>query len=178
MLFLTIVGSSYLTRWVGQGTKRRELSSTLVTDVSSEMHRIFFFFHKWLFYSLIATLIIRVSLYLLQVLHYLAVQKPADLARHLLPCVIHAAVLKVKEEGKYLIWLVISSFPKWKYIFPGLIMVLIFLKIENLENISSVKKIIKQIITHSSKVLHFPNPEDKKLEVSLLWYQYLAKCSP
>ncbi|XP_027445330.1 rab3 GTPase-activating protein catalytic subunit isoform X1 [Zalophus californianus] len=68
-----------------------------------------------------------------KVLHYLAVQKPADLARHLLPCVIHAAVLKVKEE-------------------------------ENLENISSVKKIIKQIITHSSKVLHFPNPEDKKLE--------------
>ncbi|XP_053522830.1 rab3 GTPase-activating protein catalytic subunit isoform X2 [Artibeus jamaicensis] len=68
-----------------------------------------------------------------KVLHYLAVQKPADLARHLLPCVIHAAVLKVKEE-------------------------------ENLENISSVKKIIKQIISHSSKVLHFPNPEDKKLE--------------
>ncbi|KAB1278837.1 Rab3 GTPase-activating protein catalytic subunit, partial [Camelus dromedarius] len=68
-----------------------------------------------------------------KVLHYLAVQKPADLARHLLPCVIHAAVLKVKEE-------------------------------ESLENISSVKKIIKQIISHSSKVLHFPNPEDKKLE--------------
>uniref|UniRef100_A0A7N5KMU2 Rab3 GTPase-activating protein catalytic subunit n=1 Tax=Ailuropoda melanoleuca TaxID=9646 RepID=A0A7N5KMU2_AILME len=72
-----------------------------------------------------------------KVLHYLAVQKPADLARHLLPCVIHAAVLKVKEE-------------------------------ENLENISSVKKIIKQIITHSSKVLHFPNPEDKKLEEIIL----------
>ncbi|XP_074856938.1 rab3 GTPase-activating protein catalytic subunit isoform X2 [Carettochelys insculpta] len=68
-----------------------------------------------------------------KVLHYLAVQKPADLARHLLPCVIHAAVLKVKEE-------------------------------ETLENISSVKKIIKQIISHSSKVLRFPNPEDKKLE--------------
>ncbi|KAK1336993.1 hypothetical protein QTO34_003035 [Cnephaeus nilssonii] len=68
-----------------------------------------------------------------KVLHYLAMQKPADLARHLLPCVIHAAVLKVKEE-------------------------------ESLENISSVKKIIKQIISHSSKVLHFPNPEDKKLE--------------
>ncbi|XP_077873429.1 rab3 GTPase-activating protein catalytic subunit isoform X1 [Ictidomys tridecemlineatus] len=68
-----------------------------------------------------------------KVLHYLAFQKPADLARHLLPCVIHAAVLKVKEE-------------------------------ESLENISSVKKIIKQIISHSSKVLHFPNPEDKKLE--------------
>ncbi|XP_070803091.1 rab3 GTPase-activating protein catalytic subunit isoform X2 [Pituophis catenifer annectens] len=29
-----------------------------------------------------------------KVLHYLAVQKPADLARHLLSCVIHAAVLK------------------------------------------------------------------------------------
>ncbi|ELV10217.1 Rab3 GTPase-activating protein catalytic subunit [Tupaia chinensis] len=68
-----------------------------------------------------------------KVLHYLAIQKPADLARHLLPCVIHAAVLKVKEE-------------------------------ESLENISSVKKIIKQIVSHSSKVLHFPNPEDKKLE--------------
>ncbi|XP_074071155.1 rab3 GTPase-activating protein catalytic subunit isoform X2 [Macrotis lagotis] len=68
-----------------------------------------------------------------KVLHYLAIQKPADLARHLLPCVIHAAVLKVKEE-------------------------------ETLENISSVKKIIKQIISHSSKVLRFPNPEDKKLE--------------
>ncbi|XP_004836168.1 rab3 GTPase-activating protein catalytic subunit isoform X1 [Heterocephalus glaber] len=68
-----------------------------------------------------------------KVLHYLAIQKPADLARHLLPCVIHAAVLKVKEE-------------------------------ESLENISSVKKIIRQIISHSSKVLHFPNPEDKKLE--------------
>ncbi|KAM7104173.1 rab3 GTPase-activating protein catalytic subunit isoform 2-T2 [Molossus nigricans] len=68
-----------------------------------------------------------------KVLHYLAVQKPADLARHLLPCIIHAAVLKVKEE-------------------------------ESVENISSVKKIIKQIISHSSKVLHFPNPEDKKLE--------------
>uniref|UniRef100_H0X8T5 Rab3 GTPase-activating protein catalytic subunit n=1 Tax=Otolemur garnettii TaxID=30611 RepID=H0X8T5_OTOGA len=70
-----------------------------------------------------------------KVLHYFAIQKPADLARHLLPCVIHAAVLKVKEE-----------------------------EIEILENISSVKKIIKQIISHSSKVLHFPNPEDKKLE--------------
>uniref|UniRef100_A0A7M4E8L7 Rab3 GTPase-activating protein catalytic subunit n=1 Tax=Crocodylus porosus TaxID=8502 RepID=A0A7M4E8L7_CROPO len=68
-----------------------------------------------------------------KVLHYFAVQKPADLARHLLPCVIHAAVLKVKEE-------------------------------ETLEDISSVKKIIKQIISHSSKILRFPNPEDKKLE--------------
>ncbi|XP_027273560.1 rab3 GTPase-activating protein catalytic subunit isoform X1 [Cricetulus griseus] len=72
-----------------------------------------------------------------KVLHYLAMQKPADLARHLLPCVIHAAVLKVKEE-------------------------------EILENIPSVKKIIKQIIAHSSKVLHFPNPEDKKLEEIIL----------
>ncbi|XP_051003260.1 rab3 GTPase-activating protein catalytic subunit isoform X2 [Acomys russatus] len=72
-----------------------------------------------------------------KVLHYLAMQKPADLARHLLPCVIHAAVLKVKEE-------------------------------ESLENIPSVKKIIKQIIAHSSKVLHFPNPEDKKLEEIIL----------
>lgn len=68
-----------------------------------------------------------------KVLHYLAVQKPADLARHLLPCIIHAAVLKVKDE-------------------------------EAQEDISSVKKIIKQIISHSSKVLRFPSPEDKKLE--------------
>ncbi|XP_039613247.1 rab3 GTPase-activating protein catalytic subunit isoform X1 [Polypterus senegalus] len=33
-----------------------------------------------------------------KVLHYLAVQKPADLTQHLLPCIIHAAILKVKEE--------------------------------------------------------------------------------
>ncbi|XP_040922948.1 rab3 GTPase-activating protein catalytic subunit isoform X3 [Toxotes jaculatrix] len=33
-----------------------------------------------------------------KVLHYLAVQKPADLARHLLPCIVHAAILKLKEE--------------------------------------------------------------------------------
>ncbi|XP_060785256.1 rab3 GTPase-activating protein catalytic subunit isoform X2 [Neoarius graeffei] len=33
-----------------------------------------------------------------RVLHYLAVQKPSDLTRHLLPCIIHAALLKVKEE--------------------------------------------------------------------------------
>ncbi|XP_048339326.1 rab3 GTPase-activating protein catalytic subunit isoform X2 [Sphaerodactylus townsendi] len=68
-----------------------------------------------------------------KVLHYFAVQKPADLAQHLLPCVLHAAVLKVKEE-------------------------------ESLEDITSIKKIIKQIITHASKILRFPNPEDKKLE--------------
>nr|XP_033801626.1 rab3 GTPase-activating protein catalytic subunit [Geotrypetes seraphini] len=68
-----------------------------------------------------------------KVLHYLAVQKPADLTRHLLPCVIHAAVLKVKEE-------------------------------ELIEDIPSVKKIIKQIISHSSKVLRYPNSDDKKLE--------------
>lgn len=35
-----------------------------------------------------------------QVLHYLAVQKPSDLTRHLLPCIVHAAILKVKEEGE------------------------------------------------------------------------------
>lgn len=35
-----------------------------------------------------------------QVLHYLALQKPADLTRHLLPCILHAAILKLKEEGK------------------------------------------------------------------------------
>lgn len=33
-----------------------------------------------------------------RVLQYLAVQKPSDLTRHLLPCVVHAAILKVKEE--------------------------------------------------------------------------------
>ncbi|XP_063789852.1 rab3 GTPase-activating protein catalytic subunit isoform X2 [Pseudophryne corroboree] len=68
-----------------------------------------------------------------KVLRYLAIQKPSDLTRHLLPCVIHAALLKVKEE-------------------------------EILEDIPSVKKSIKQIISHASKVLRFPNPEDKKLE--------------
>ncbi|CAJ0940641.1 unnamed protein product [Ranitomeya imitator] len=68
-----------------------------------------------------------------KVLHYLAVQKPADLTRHLLPCVIHAALLKVKEE-------------------------------EIGEDIPSVKSSIKRIISHSSKVLRFPGPEDKKLE--------------
>lgn len=68
-----------------------------------------------------------------KVLHYLAVQKPADLTRHLLPCIIHAALLKVKEE-------------------------------ETVEDIPSVKSAIKRIISHSSKVLRFPSPEDKKLE--------------
>ncbi|XP_048835815.1 rab3 GTPase-activating protein catalytic subunit isoform X1 [Brienomyrus brachyistius] len=33
-----------------------------------------------------------------KVLHYLAVQNPADLSRHLLPCMLHAAILKLKEE--------------------------------------------------------------------------------
>uniref|UniRef100_A0A667YXH6 Rab3 GTPase-activating protein catalytic subunit n=1 Tax=Myripristis murdjan TaxID=586833 RepID=A0A667YXH6_9TELE len=33
-----------------------------------------------------------------KVLHYLAVQKPADLTSHLLPCILHAAILKLKEE--------------------------------------------------------------------------------
>ncbi|KAK2815399.1 hypothetical protein Q5P01_025866 [Channa striata] len=33
-----------------------------------------------------------------KVLHYLSVQKPADLTRHLLPCIFHAALLKLKEE--------------------------------------------------------------------------------
>lgn len=47
-----------------------------------------------------------------QVLHYLAMQKPADLARHLLPCVIHAAVLKVKEEGKCLSCQSLRPLPK------------------------------------------------------------------
>ncbi|XP_042363424.1 rab3 GTPase-activating protein catalytic subunit [Plectropomus leopardus] len=33
-----------------------------------------------------------------KVLHYLAVQKPADVTCHLLPCILHAAILKLKEE--------------------------------------------------------------------------------
>ncbi|XP_028991028.1 rab3 GTPase-activating protein catalytic subunit isoform X2 [Betta splendens] len=33
-----------------------------------------------------------------KVLHYLAVQKPADVTRHLLPCIFHSAILKLKEE--------------------------------------------------------------------------------
>ncbi|XP_067891175.1 rab3 GTPase-activating protein catalytic subunit isoform X2 [Heterodontus francisci] len=33
-----------------------------------------------------------------KVLHYFVGLKPADLTRHLLPCILHAAVLKVKEE--------------------------------------------------------------------------------
>uniref|UniRef100_A0A8D3B901 Rab3 GTPase-activating protein catalytic subunit n=1 Tax=Scophthalmus maximus TaxID=52904 RepID=A0A8D3B901_SCOMX len=33
-----------------------------------------------------------------KVLHYLAVQKPADLTLHLLPCILHSAILKLKEE--------------------------------------------------------------------------------
>nr|XP_057938705.1 rab3 GTPase-activating protein catalytic subunit [Doryrhamphus excisus] len=34
-----------------------------------------------------------------KVLHYLEMQKPADLTCHLLPCIIHAAILKLKEEA-------------------------------------------------------------------------------
>ncbi|XP_020495580.2 rab3 GTPase-activating protein catalytic subunit isoform X1 [Labrus bergylta] len=33
-----------------------------------------------------------------KVLHYLAVLKPADVTRHLLPCILHSAILKLKEE--------------------------------------------------------------------------------
>ncbi|XP_039990752.1 rab3 GTPase-activating protein catalytic subunit isoform X2 [Xiphias gladius] len=33
-----------------------------------------------------------------KVLHYLAMQKPAELTHHLLPCILHAAILKLKEE--------------------------------------------------------------------------------
>uniref|UniRef100_A0A673X6E4 Rab3 GTPase-activating protein catalytic subunit n=1 Tax=Salmo trutta TaxID=8032 RepID=A0A673X6E4_SALTR len=36
--------------------------------------------------------------YIEKVLHYLVVQKPADLTCHLLPCILHAAILKEKEE--------------------------------------------------------------------------------
>ncbi|XP_041120289.1 rab3 GTPase-activating protein catalytic subunit-like [Polyodon spathula] len=68
-----------------------------------------------------------------KVLHYLAVQKPADLTRHLLPCIIHAAILKEKEE-------------------------------ESTEDITSVRKVISQIISNASKFLHHPNPDYKKLE--------------
>lgn len=103
-----------------------------------------------------------------QVLHYLAMQKPADLARHLLPCVIHAAVLKVKEEGKCLSSSGLRTFPKKGFAFLFNYGFDFFLIIESLENIPSVKKSIKQIIAHSSKVLYFPNPEDKKLEEIIL----------
>uniref|UniRef100_UPI0037E8220F rab3 GTPase-activating protein catalytic subunit isoform X2 n=1 Tax=Semicossyphus pulcher TaxID=241346 RepID=UPI0037E8220F len=33
-----------------------------------------------------------------KVLHYLAMQKPADVTRHLLPCILHSAILKLKDE--------------------------------------------------------------------------------
>ncbi|KAM6963507.1 rab3 GTPase-activating protein catalytic subunit isoform 2-T2 [Tautogolabrus adspersus] len=33
-----------------------------------------------------------------KVLHYLAMLKPADVTRHLLPCILHSAILKLKEE--------------------------------------------------------------------------------
>ncbi|XP_039889639.1 rab3 GTPase-activating protein catalytic subunit-like isoform X2 [Simochromis diagramma] len=33
-----------------------------------------------------------------KVLRYMAMQKPADLARHLLPCILHATIQKLKEE--------------------------------------------------------------------------------
>uniref|UniRef100_A0A7N6B893 Rab3 GTPase-activating protein catalytic subunit n=1 Tax=Anabas testudineus TaxID=64144 RepID=A0A7N6B893_ANATE len=35
-----------------------------------------------------------------KVLHYLTMQKPADLTCHLLPCIIHSTILKLKEEGE------------------------------------------------------------------------------
>ncbi|TSM60542.1 Rab3 GTPase-activating protein catalytic subunit [Bagarius yarrelli] len=68
-----------------------------------------------------------------RVLQYLAVQKPSDLTRHLLPCIVHAAILKVKEE-------------------------------EALEDITSVRKIVPQVISHASKMLRHPSPDLKKLE--------------
>ncbi|XP_041671566.1 rab3 GTPase-activating protein catalytic subunit isoform X2 [Cheilinus undulatus] len=33
-----------------------------------------------------------------KVLHYLAMLKPADVTRHLLPCILHSAILKLKDE--------------------------------------------------------------------------------
>nr|XP_054590315.1 rab3 GTPase-activating protein catalytic subunit isoform X3 [Nothobranchius furzeri] len=33
-----------------------------------------------------------------KILHYLTMQKPGDLARHLLPCLLHAALLKLQQE--------------------------------------------------------------------------------
>ncbi|XP_027008221.1 rab3 GTPase-activating protein catalytic subunit isoform X2 [Tachysurus fulvidraco] len=68
-----------------------------------------------------------------RVLHYLAVQKPSDLTRHLLPCIVHAAILKVKEE-------------------------------EMVEDITTVRKIIPQVVSHASKLLRHPSPDLKKLE--------------
>uniref|UniRef100_A0A8C6P016 Rab3 GTPase-activating protein catalytic subunit n=1 Tax=Nothobranchius furzeri TaxID=105023 RepID=A0A8C6P016_NOTFU len=35
-----------------------------------------------------------------KILHYLTMQKPGDLARHLLPCLLHAALLKLQQEGE------------------------------------------------------------------------------
>uniref|UniRef100_A0A674PD64 Rab3 GTPase-activating protein catalytic subunit n=1 Tax=Takifugu rubripes TaxID=31033 RepID=A0A674PD64_TAKRU len=35
-----------------------------------------------------------------RVLHYMAMQKPADVTLHLLPCLIHGTILKLKEEGE------------------------------------------------------------------------------
>ncbi|XP_076731451.1 rab3 GTPase-activating protein catalytic subunit-like, partial [Maylandia zebra] len=35
-----------------------------------------------------------------KVLHYMAMQKPADLARHLLPCILHATILKEEESAE------------------------------------------------------------------------------
>uniref|UniRef100_A0A9J7XK39 Rab3 GTPase-activating protein catalytic subunit n=1 Tax=Cyprinus carpio carpio TaxID=630221 RepID=A0A9J7XK39_CYPCA len=70
-----------------------------------------------------------------KVLHYLSQQKPSDLTRHLMPCVLHAALLKIKEEGQC----------------------------ESL-NIASVRKALQQVTAHASKLLHHPNPDFKKLE--------------
>ncbi|TRZ02365.1 hypothetical protein DNTS_019010 [Danionella cerebrum] len=68
-----------------------------------------------------------------KVLHYLSVQKPADLAMSLLPCVLHTALIKLKEE-------------------------------EFSENISSVRQSLQQITSQTSKLVHQPSPDLKKLE--------------
>uniref|UniRef100_A0A672HTU9 Rab3 GTPase-activating protein catalytic subunit n=1 Tax=Salarias fasciatus TaxID=181472 RepID=A0A672HTU9_SALFA len=71
-----------------------------------------------------------------KVLHFLAMLKPADLARHLLPCMLHAAILKLKEE-------------------------------ESAEDIPSVKKMIQQTTSQTSKLLQSPNHDYSKLEDSI-----------
>lgn len=38
----------------------------------------------------------------LQVLHFLSAMKPADVILQLMPCLIHAAIIKVVENGKFL----------------------------------------------------------------------------
>ncbi|KAI5628572.1 rab3 GTPase-activating protein catalytic subunit [Silurus asotus] len=82
-----------------------------------------------------------------RVLQYLAVQKPSDLTRHLLPCVVHAALLKVKEEVTLFLFQTHTH-----------------THTEAVEDVGTVRKIIPQVSSHASKLLRHPNPDLKKLE--------------